>query len=144
MSTPQVRNVMFVVSFNEANLLDDEGMLDFSLFPEYVKYCVYQLEVGAEGTEHFQGYMELSGKHSYKQLHGIIGLERAHFETRRGSGPQAITYCTKVDTRVAGPYHMGEPKEQGKSVLEQRTTGEGDILLKILRRQAKRSSGCAG
>ena len=66
MTTPQVRNVMFVVSFTEDNPLDDEGMLDFSLFPEYVKYCVYQLEVGAEGTEHFQGYMELSGKHSFK------------------------------------------------------------------------------
>ena len=49
MTTPQVRNVMFVVSFTEDNPLDDEGMLDFSLFPEYVKYCVYQLEVGAEG-----------------------------------------------------------------------------------------------
>ena len=78
MTTPQVRNVMFVVSFTEDNPLDDEGMLDFSLFPEYVKYCVYQLEVGAEGTEHFQGYMELSGKHSFKKLHLIPGLERAH------------------------------------------------------------------
>jgi len=137
MSTPQVRNVMFVVSFNEANPLDEEGMLDFALFPEYVKYCVYQLEVGAEGTEHFQGYMELSGKHSYKQLHSITGLERAHFETRRGSGPQAITYCTKVDTRVAGPYHFGEPKEQGEVSCAARDWGVRYFFSKkILRRQA--------
>lgn len=117
MSTPQCRNVMFVVSFTEANPLAEEGLLDFLMLPEYVKYVVYQLEVGAEGTEHYQGYMELSGKHSFKKLHSIYGLERAHFETRRGSAAQAITYCTKKDTRVDGPWEWGEPKEQGKVSL---------------------------
>ena len=64
--------------------------------------------------EHFQGYLECIGKKSMKQLHEIPGLERAHFEVRRGSGAQAIAYATKMDTRVDGPWYYGEPKEQGK------------------------------
>ena len=110
------------------------------LFPEYVKYCVYQLEVGAEGTEHFQGYMELSGKHSFKKLHLIPGLERAHFETRRGTAAQAITYCTKLDTRVSGPYHVGEPKNK---VSVCACSHFRALFTALIYRQAERFAGCA-
>jgi len=109
----QVRNVVFVINFTETSPLDESRLFDFSKFPKWVTYCVYQLEIGAEGGEHFQGYMELSGKHSFAQLHEIDGLEHAHFETRRGTQQQAITYTTKEDTRLDGPWQWGEPKEQG-------------------------------
>ena len=42
---------------------------------------------------------ECIGKKSMKQLHQIPGLERAHFEVRRGTAGQAIAYATKEDTR---------------------------------------------
>lgn len=35
------------------------------------------------------------------------GLERAHFETARGTPQQASDYASKVDTRIDGPYIFG-------------------------------------
>ena len=76
-------------------------------------YCVWQLEEGEEGTRHLQGYaifpnpLRLSG---CKKHH--CG---AHWEPRRGNHSQAKAYCTKLDTRIEGPFEYGqEPLGQGK------------------------------
>jgi len=106
----QARNYVFTISFPTGAvtlLLADE-------FPEWVTYCVWQLEVGDEGTAHYQGYLECMGKKSMVQLHAVPGLESAHFEVRRGTQEQAIRYAKKEDTRVDGPWEFGTPKEQGK------------------------------
>ena len=113
MATKQYRNVFFTVNFTEENPVEEAGMLLEVDFPEWVTYMVYQLEVGAEGGEHFQGYMEFMGKHSFKQICEIPGLERAHLEPRRGTQLQADQYCRKTDTRVDGPWSWGSMKEQG-------------------------------
>lgn len=110
MAARQARNYMFTVNFGDAmvtQLLPDE-------FPEWFSYAVWQLECGAEGTMHYQGYLELAGKHSIAQVKTIPGFETCHLEVRAGSADQAETYCTKRDTRVDGPWHFGERKEPGK------------------------------
>lgn len=114
----QARNYVFTVNHglmaDGVNYQDDFRLIDFEA-QKFVKFAVYQLEVGDDsGLEHFQGYLECIGKKSIKQLHTIPGLERAHFEVRRGTASQAITYATKEDTRVDGPWFFGEAKEQGK------------------------------
>lgn len=113
----QARNYVFTVNHalmaDGVNHIDRLALLDFE-GQKHVSFAVYQLEVGENGVEHFQGYLECIGKKSMKQLHEIPGLERAHFEVRRGSGAQAIAYATKMDTRVDGPWYYGEAKEQGK------------------------------
>ncbi len=38
----------------------------------------------------------------------------AHWERRRGSAKQAISYCSKAATREKGPFEFGEPAQQGK------------------------------
>jgi len=103
------RNVCFTVN----NFSYDEGELDPSLWPGCT-YCIWQIEVGEEGTEHYQGYMEFSGQKSLLQLKAMPGLETAHFERRKGSQKQAIDYCRKSETMVDGPYVFGEANEQGK------------------------------
>lgn len=108
----QHRNVLFTISFTSERPLEE--LLDLEAFPEWVTFVIYQLEVGAEGTEHFQGYMELRGKHSFAQICAIPGMEHAHLEPRRGTGLQARDYCSKQDTRVDGPWQRGTMKEQGK------------------------------
>jgi len=40
-------------------LNNPDGNLDVDLAIPAVRYAVWQLEVGEEGTEHFQGYLEL-------------------------------------------------------------------------------------
>lgn len=88
-------------------------MLDPSLW-DTCTYCVYQHEVGEQGTHHFQGYAEFSGKHRFAHYKAMPGLETAHLEVRRGSASQAANYCMKEEGRLDGPYEWGEMKEQGK------------------------------
>jgi len=73
---------------------------------EDVAYLTYGREVGASGTPHLQGYLELLVRKRVGQLRNLLGLQRGHFELRRGTAEQAITYCHKSDNE---PYVYGEP-----------------------------------
>lgn len=77
---------------------------------ENLAYCVYQKERGESGTEHLQGYIELSKQVTFRKLANLFPW---HIEKRRGSQAQAIDYCQKEDTRLEGPWIIGEPKNQG-------------------------------
>lgn len=80
-----------------------------------LSYFVFQLERGAEGTEHFQGYLEHSSRVSRPALLGILGAAHdsckgAYLEPRRSRSADAcISYCSKVDTRIDGPWSGGSP-----------------------------------
>ncbi len=88
-----------------------------ALFEEHkhFRYVVFQLEVGSNGTEHYQGYVE------FKAVMFLTGLKKilsgAHWERRMGSRAQADAYCQKEDTRKEGPWTagiLGGPIGQGK------------------------------
>lgn len=72
---------------------------------EDVRYAIYQRERGANGTEHFQGYVELSKAVRFNAIKAKI--PRAHIEQRRGSRDQAREYCKKLDSRVSEPIEYG-------------------------------------
>lgn len=130
----QARNYVFTVNFGE----ETKGffrLLDPSLWSDSVSYCIYQLECGANGTLHLQGYLECIGKKSYKQLHELPGLERARFDVRHGTGPQAIAYCRKQDeTYLEGPWEWGTAKAPGtrSDLLDiQQKIKDGQPMAKI-------------
>lgn len=87
--------------------------LDFAQYP-FVEYAIWQLEIGKEGTEHLQGYIEMSKSCRWSVFKNI--LQGAHFEKRRGTRDQARSYCKKEDTRKEGPWEYGvwSEKSQGK------------------------------
>lgn len=58
-------------------------------------YLVYQLEVGEEGTPHFQGFVQFPTGRRLKQLKKLD--RRIHWEPRRGSAVQAAHYCKKPE-----------------------------------------------
>lgn len=76
------------------------------------RYAVWQLEKGANGTEHYQGYVEL---HTNVKIGNMKKwLPRAHFEKRAGTREQARDYCKKQDeTFVAGPWERGDFERGG-------------------------------
>lgn len=80
-----------------------------------IKYAIYSEEVGDTGTYHLQGYIELTRPVRLSYMKKIEGLERAHFEIRRGTPEQARAYCMKTDdpTFISGPYEFGEFRGQG-------------------------------
>jgi len=83
-----------------------EGELSLSdALMEKLQYIVWQLEQGAEGTRHLQGYLQL------KEKARLTALKRywptAHLEVARGTPAQNKIYCTKPETRVEGPWERG-------------------------------------
>lgn len=113
---------------NPTELLDPEEWTN-------VRYCIYQLEIGEQGTEHFQGYLECNRGCRLAALKKLDGLETAHFEVRRGTQKEAIAYCRKEDSRVEGPWEFGEPSGgQGTRVDLDKLKmdiDKGDSLLEI-------------
>lgn len=78
-----------------------EGQLDFS--DARVRIACWQMELGAEGTPHFQGYVCTKQNCRWTAVKKIIGQE-AHVEVARGTAEQCIDYCTKSETQIEGPW----------------------------------------
>lgn len=81
------------------------------------RYTVFQLEKAPEtGRYHFQGYTELKKPQRPTALiKALKGIGKApHVEVALGTPTQCRDYCTKVETRVFGPWENGEfSKGQG-------------------------------
>jgi len=79
-----------------------------------IRFAAGQLERGAEGTPHFQAVVQFNAQKSFSAAKRILG-DGAHIEPMRGTIDQAIAYCTKEETRIAGPWTRGaQPISQGK------------------------------
>ena len=75
-------------------------------------FLAYQLEKGADGTPHYQGYITFKKS---KRFSGMKKLNpRAHWSMRKGSHDQALAYVTKEETRQEGPWVLGNKPQQGK------------------------------
>jgi len=70
------------------------------------KLLVYQLEKAKNGVLHIQGYVEMEKEMRFKQMKAL--LPGAHIEMALGTRLHNIAYCTKMATRVSGPYMYGE------------------------------------
>ena len=93
---------------------------------------VYQIERGAEGTEHVQAFISLKNpiaptsvkKLTFQNAEGatVTPFARSHIEVCRDVAA-SIAYCKKEETRVAGPWEMGvAPVNKGKRTdLEEAT-----------------------
>ena len=92
------------------------GLIDFDVTE--MEYLVYQEEIGATGTYHYQGYCEFKRALTISVAKALLGGASVHIERRRGTQAEAIAYCKKDDTRVAHtePYEEGEPRSQGKRI----------------------------
>lgn len=73
------------------------------------QYLLYQRELGASGTPHFQGYLEFPTRITLGSLRGY--LDGAHYEVRKGSQSQACDYCRKEEGRLDGPFEFGSRLE---------------------------------
>lgn len=89
---------------------------------DYVQYNIWQMEVGEEGTVHYQGYVQLTQKKRISALKSQL-CAHAHWEPRRGSHEQAKEYASKEETRMEGMEVM----EVGKEV----SFGQRSDLIKL-------------
>jgi len=79
------------------------------------KFAVFQLERCPEtGRLHLQGYLELTAPQRITWIKSNWShFDTAHFEKRRGNRKQAIDYCEKEESRVRGPWRIGNDSGQG-------------------------------
>nr|QKV51182.1 putative replication associated protein [Crucivirus sp.] len=88
-------------------------------FPPIVRYAVWQLEQGNEGTFHLQGYMELSKPSRFlpiiESMKELNGIGHFHMKHRIATRDQAREYCMKKDeTYREGPWEFGKFEKGGQ------------------------------
>lgn len=78
------------------------------------RYLVWQKEQGEHGerTIHLQGYVVWNQARTFNWVK--CQHEGAHWEQARGNLEQNIAYCTKEETRIAGPWIRGHKPQAGK------------------------------
>ena len=71
---------------------------------------VFQLERGAAGTEHFQGYLEFAstGRKRFSWLKRNLFKDGQHFNRSRKPALANWRYCTKEESRISGPWNFGQ------------------------------------
>jgi len=80
--------------FNESQISQTLG--------EYCKKFLFQEELSATGYAHYQGVFSLRTKERMSTVKNIMG-KTVHLE-RCDNWWKSVTYCSKQDTKVAGPW----------------------------------------
>lgn len=106
------RNFCFTRYFDsEEGAIESASHLDGYFTDDLFSYIIVNVEACPTTARiHWQGYCELSKQARWGQIKRTATiLVGAHVETRKGSQQQAIDYCMKEESRVAGPFSYGEP-----------------------------------
>lgn len=92
------------------------------LYGRLIDFCdvfAFQLESApSTGYLHYQGYLECTIKKRHDTIQKELAKDGLHFEylhKRKGEPAQAWAYSIKEDTRVFGPWTLGEPREKAKA-----------------------------
>lgn len=85
----------------------------WSSLPDGVRLLAYQVERGAEGTVHLQGYIAFTNARTFKSAKTFLGGDSVHLEVAQSTEDKCVAYCTKEDTRQSGPYVYGEAAKPG-------------------------------
>ncbi len=72
------------------------------------RHHVAQLESGAAGTPHIQGFVNWKNPKTFSATKTL--LREAHIERSRGSLDDNYAYCTKRTGRLEGPWEHGFPR----------------------------------
>jgi hypothetical protein len=91
---------------------------------EYCDTFAFQLESApSTGYLHYQGYFELMVRNRFQWIQNNL-RKFEYLAFAKGTPKQAWLYCTKEETRVAGPWIYGEPRAE-----ENANKSEGFVKL---------------
>jgi hypothetical protein len=92
------------------------------------KYCKYQVERAPDtGKIHLQGYLCLTSQLRLGELKKHYS-SRAHWEKSRGSIEDNEAYCSKEESRIAGPFELGE-KPKGASAAREKKWNQVSLMI---------------
>jgi len=96
----------------------------------YTTFIIFQEEIAPEtGTPHLQGYIELGQKRTMNVVKSLLGCPSVHLEKRLGTQEQAISYCSKSDSRkpLTSPMRYGTPRKD-----ERKAEGRDEFAKKAI------------
>ncbi len=100
----------YILTINNPTQTDDE-FSDYVKDLEHFKYCIFQREKGHEcETEHFQVFIIFTIAKRFSTIKNYFPT--AHIEKTKGTNAQCREYCSKSDTRISGPYELGQFAEE--------------------------------
>ncbi|AYP28913.1 MAG: putative viral replication protein [Circoviridae sp.] len=103
------------------------------VYPDYIKIGVHQLEQGEFGTPHYQGYIEC--KHSVRLEQLKRWLPTAHWEKRKGSRLECLSYVTKESSRIEDTVYFGISDIEVAQILENGTKRSQQENLKEIQKK---------
>lgn len=106
-----VRNAVFTVNGLPDDFVINSRQVESVAKLHGIKYLCGQLEKGATGNIHWQGYLELENPMRIKAISQILALifeVRAHVEPRKGTAAQARDYCMKDESRIGSFYEVSQ------------------------------------
>lgn len=84
----------------------------YESFGPKASFAVFQVELApTTQRKHYQCYVEFSTTMSFAAVKKIN--DTAHWEVRGGTSDEAYNYCSKLDTRLEGPWEFGVRKAPG-------------------------------
>ena len=63
-----------------------------------VTYMIYGRETGANGTKHFQGYVQFKNRHRFEALKKLV--PKAHWEKAKGSHCKTSSIAVRMETSL--------------------------------------------
>jgi len=106
----RLRNWLFTMFLDRGGLALDAASEYGALLDgvDNIRCGVWQLECCPESSRlHLQGYVEFDCSVRMAHCKSIFG-STVHLEGRKGSRSQAIEYCRKRESRVGGPWTIGD------------------------------------
>ena len=104
----------WVGTWNNPKMTDDEfkALLSQWYLDRILTYAVFQREKGEEnGTIHFQFFLNFRSAKRFSKLKKMLPYG-CHFKPMRTTKTLCRNYCSKEETRVSGPYEIGEFVEE--------------------------------
>lgn len=104
----------WVGTWNNPKMSDDEfkSLLSSWLLDKILTYAIFQREKGEEtGTIHFQFFLNFRSAKRFSKLKKMLPYG-CHFKPMRTTKTLCRNYCSKEETRVSGPYEIGEFVEE--------------------------------
>lgn len=105
----------WVGTWNNPKMSDEEFKQYFEKLydEEVVQYVIFQREKGEEtGTEHFQFFVNFKNPQYFKKVKESFIPYGCHFKPMISTAHRCREYCSKVETRLSGPYEIGEFEEE--------------------------------
>lgn len=116
--------------------------------PNIMEYLIFQKErgEGENNYEHYQGYTKFKSKKILSWItRNVWSGSRTHWEVKSkfSTVAQAIEYCQKEETRIAGPFEFGTPPVEKGSRTDLNKVVEDIKSNSFSKRQIVERNTCA-